>query len=54
MATQEVSGDSCCNAVAAGGNEGGVGLGVGGGGCNEGDGKEGGRRLLIDRLTGTC
>ena len=40
-----------CDASAARGNVRGVSLGVGSGGCNEGDGEEGGRRRirLVDR-----
>src|SRR5882724_2715557 len=45
-----------CDASPAGGDEGGIGLGVGSGVCTEGDGKEGGRRGigLVDSLTKTC
>ena len=44
------------DALAAGVNERGISVGVGSGGCDQGDGKECGRGGigLVDRLTGTC
>ena len=52
--SEGIGGDGHCDAVAAGGNERSVCLGVGSGGQDEGDGQEGGQRGLADRLTGTC
>src|SRR5882724_10267936 len=54
--TRGLSGYGCSNAQAAGCNEGSVSVGVGSGGHNEGDGKEGGRgRIgLVDRDFITC
>ena len=41
--TGGIGGDGCCDVVAAGDDVIGGSMGDGGGGCNEGDGKDGGR-----------